>query len=346
MARISRFRRLSLATLSFVVSGLLLAACGTQQSATFSSIGAALSPPPTASLPAPASATPSVYPLTLTDDTGRRITLASAPERVVSLAPSNTEIVCAVGGCGTLVGVTDFDDYPPSVASVPKVVVQAQVDPEKVVAARPDLVLAAGNGLTPDSVISQLTGLGLRVLTLYPRDLDAVYADIELVGRALGREPQAGALVSAMQGRDAAVQAAVAGAARPRTFYEVSVYGGIIYTAGKDSFLASLIGLAGGDPITGDPSSTAIGLEQLVAADPQLILLGDASYDASLADPASALSVVAARPGWEGMTAVRDGRVVPYTADVVTTRPGPRIVDGLEALARAIHPDRFGGGGT
>lgn len=344
MAPISRFRRLSVAILPLIVSALLLAACGTTQSTAFSSIAATLSPP-ASSLPSPASATPSPFPLTITDDTGRAVTLPAPPERVVSLAPSNTEIVCAVGACGTLVGVTDFDDYPPSVASVPKVVVQAQVDPEKVVAARPDLVLAAGNGLTPDSVISQLTGLGLRVMTLYPRDLDAVYADIELVGRALGREPQASALVSTMQGRVAAVQAAVAGAARPRTFYEVSVYGGIIYTAGKDSFLASLIDLAGGSPITGDPSSTAIGLEQLVAADPQLILLGDASYDPSLADPASALATVAARPGWEGMTAVLDGRVVPYVDDVVTTRPGPRIVDGLEALARAIHPERFSGGG-
>ena len=131
-----------------------------------------------------------------------------------------------------------------------------------------------------------------------------------------------------------AAGAAVAGLEAPRTFYEVSVFEGIIYTAGEGSFLASLIETAGGDPITGDALSTAIELEELVAADPELILLGDATYD-----PTITAESVAERPGWETMTAVEDGRVVVMAEDVVITRPGPRIVDGLEALARAIQPD-------
>jgi iron complex transport system substrate-binding protein len=116
----------------------------------------------------------------------------------------------------------------------------------------------------------------------------------------------------------------------------VGVFEGSIYTAGRDSFLASLISLAGGEPITGDPASTAIQLEDLIAADPQLILLGDAAYDPTIT-PAS----VTARPGWGEMTAVKDGRIVIVLDDVVITRPGPRIVDGLEALAKAIHPELF-----
>jgi iron complex transport system substrate-binding protein len=127
---------------------------------------------------------------------------------------------------------------------------------------------------------------------------------------------------------------------RPRTLYEVFYAEGSTYTAGDGSFLASLIDLAGGDPVTGDAQGL-IGSEDLVAADPQLILLGTASYDPSLADPEAAQAAVAARPGWADLAAVADERVVPYTDDIVTTRPGPRIVDGLEALARAIHPDRF-----
>jgi iron complex transport system substrate-binding protein len=115
------------------------------------------------------------------------------------------------------------------------------------------------------------------------------------------------------------------------------VFEGTIYTAGEGSFLASLIETAGGDPVTGDALSTSIEIEDLVAADPELILLGDASYDSSIT-PES----VAARQGWATMTAVVEGRVVPVTDDIVITRPGPRIVDGLEALARAIHPDAFG----
>ena len=232
--------------LVLVSVALLLAACGQQASTTFSSIGETLAtPPPSVS---PGASPGATWPLTLTDDAGRSVTLPAPPQRVVSLAPSNTEIVCALGACDRLAGVTDFDDYPASVTDLPKVVVSATVDPEKVVAARPDLVLAAGNGFTPDAVIRQLSDLGLRVLTLYPSDLDGVEADISLLGRALDREASAGALVVDMRDRIAAISQRVAGLDRPRTFYEVSVYQGVIYTAGEGSFLASLISHGGRRP--------------------------------------------------------------------------------------------------
>lgn len=282
------------------------------------------------------SAAPSAYPLSLTDGAGRTVSIPAAPERIVSLAPSNTEIVCALGACERLVGVTDFDDYPAEVTSLAKVVVGTQVDFEKVVDADPQLVLAAGNGLTAQTAIDRLTELGYPVLVLYPPTLDALYGDIELVARAIDAPSQAAALLSSMRTRAKAVADAVASADRPRTFYEVGVFEGTIYTAGADSFLASLIEIAGGDPVLGDPLSTSIQLEALVAADPQLILLGDAAYDPTITPDS-----VGARSGWEGMTAVADGRIVVMAEDPVITRPGPRIIDGLEALARAIHPDLF-----
>jgi iron complex transport system substrate-binding protein len=283
---------------------------------------------------------PAAYPVTLTDDAGRDLELEAEPERIVSLAPSNTEIVCALDACDRLVGVTDFDDYPASVADVDKVVVQASVDVELVVAAEPDLVLAAGNELTPTAIIDQLTELGLPVLVLYPESLDEVYADMRLIGRALDRESEADALVAGMEERVAGVVEAVEGAERPLTLYEVFHSEGTTFTAGEGSFLASLIDLAGGEPLTGDAQGL-IDNEELVAADPELILLGAASYDPSLGEADTALETVRARPGWAELRAVEDGAVVPYLEDIVTTRPGPRIVDGLEALARAIHPDRF-----
>ena len=296
---------------------------------------AACAAPPPASAPT-GSPQPSAGPLTLTDDAGRAVEIPAQTPRIVSLAPSNTEIVCALDACDRVVGVTDFDDYPPEVADRDKVVIAAQVDVEKVVAADPDLILAAGNGLTPTPVIQQLTSLGYPVMTLYPASLDGVYGDITLIGRAIGETDAATALVDQMRQRVERVTHAVAGAERPRTFYEVSVFEGVIYTAGEGSFLASLIDRAGGEPISGDARSTSIGLEQLVTADPQLIVLGDSSYDPTIT-PTS----VAARPGWGGTSAVRAGHVVPYPDDVVTTRPGPRIVDGLEALARIVHPEAF-----
>lgn len=289
----------------------------------------------------PTSAAPSAaYPLTVTDDAGRDVVIDAEPQRIVSLAPSNTEIVCALGACDRLVGVTDFDDYPPEVADVGDVVIAASVDVELVVGSEPDLVLAAGNELTPTAVIEQLEGLGLTLLVLYPETLDEVYADIELLGETLDRAPEADALVADMEDRVAAVVAAVDGADRPLTLYEVFHAEGTTYTAGDGSFLASLLDLAGADPLTGDAQGV-LDTETLVTADPELILLGTASYDPSLADPETALATVSARAGWGELAAVRDGAVLPYLDDIVTTRPGPRIVDGLEALARAIHPERF-----
>jgi iron complex transport system substrate-binding protein len=305
----------------------LLAAC---QPASGTATPASTVPSASASIAGPA------YPLTLTDDAGNEVTLGADPQRIVSLAPSNTEIVCAVGACDELVGVTDFDDYPPEIADVQDVVVGAQVDVEKVVAAEPDLVLAAGNGLTPDDVIAQLEDLGLTVMILYPQTIDEIYADIQLIGVAVDESETATAEVERMQAEIAAIGDAVAGAATPRVFYEVSIFEGQIYTAGADSFLASMIELAGGEPITGDAVTTSIGQEELVAADPQVILLGDAAYDPSIT-PAS----VAARPGWGEMAAVADDRVMVMAEDLVITRPGPRITEGLAALARAIHPEAF-----
>jgi iron complex transport system substrate-binding protein len=306
---------------------LLLAACGASPAA----------PPTGSTATAP---TEAGFPLTVTDDAGREVVIDAAPQRIVSLAPSSTEIVCALGACDRLVGVTDFDDYPAEVGEIDDVVIQAQVDLERVVAAEPDLVLAAGNEITPSAVIEQLEELGLVVMVLYPESLDEVYADITILGTALEASGEADALVSDMEERVEVVVDAVAGADAPRTLYEVFHGEGTTYTAGEGSFLASLIELAGGEPITGDAQGL-IAAEALVAADPELILLGTASYDTSLADADAALAAVAARAGWDDLAAVRDGRVVPYTDDIVTTRPGPRIVSGLEALARAIHPDRF-----
>ncbi len=313
-----------------LIGTLLLAACQPAAS------GTATAAPTAPTVPSAVPSAGSVYPLTLTDDAGREVTLPADPQRIVSLAPSNTEIACAVGACDELVGVTDFDDYPAEVAEVEDVVIAAQVDVEKVVAVEPDLVLAAGNGFTPDDVIAQLDELGLTVLVLYPETLDEIYADIELVGTALDEAEAAAAEVARMEEEVAAVTEAVAGAEAPRVFYETGFFEGQFYTAGESSFLASMIELAGGEPITGDAITTSIGQEELVAADPEVILLGDAAYEPSIT-PQS----VAARPGWAEMTAVQESRIVVMTDDLVISRPGPRVTLGLAALARAIHPELF-----
>jgi iron complex transport system substrate-binding protein len=299
-----------------------------------------------AGVPASTAATPSeepgtIYPLTLTDDAGREVTLEAAPQRIVSLAPSNTEIVCALDACDRLVGVPEYqvgypEDVLATIEDLPVVVSFGPVDREAIVAAEPDLILAAGNEQTRTTDIDALTDLGYDVLVLYPESVAEVSADIELVGQALDAQTEAAAVTAEMAESVAVVEQVVTGTDRPRTFYEVGIYEGTIYTAGEDSFLASIVEAAGGEPITGDPLTTAIALEDLVTADPEVIVLGDAAYDRTITADS-----VAARPGWNEMTAVAEGRVVPLPEDILITRPGPRIVDGLEALARAIHPEAF-----
>jgi iron complex transport system substrate-binding protein len=295
-------------------------------------------PSPTVS---PSAESVTSYPVTVTDDAGREVTLEAEPERIVSLAPSNTEIACALDACDKLVGVPEYrEGYPPDVLAaiedLPVVVSFGPVDREAIVAAEPDLILAAGNELTASTDIKALAELGYPVLVLYPESLDEVSADIELIGDALNAQAEAADVTGEMADTVAAVQAAVAGLDRPRTFYEVSIFEGTIYTAGEHSFLASLVETAGGDPIAGDSRTTAIALEDLVTADPEVIVLGDAAYD-----PTITAGSVAKRSGWDEMTAVTQRRVIPLPEDILITRPGPRVVDGLEALARAIHPEAF-----
>ena len=141
-------------------------------------------------------------------------------------------------------------------------------------------------------------------------------------------------MVADMEARIEAVEEAVAGEPMPRTFYEVGLFEGAIYTAGEDSFLAGLLSTAGGDPVLGDALTTAIALEDLVAADPELILLGDAAYDPSIT-PES----VAARPGWGDDRRQRRHRGHGGRPGHHPTRAADR--GRPEALARAIHPDAF-----
>lgn len=278
------------------------------------------------------SPTPAAFPVTLKDDEGTSVTIAARPQHIVSLSPANTEIVWALGAGSRQVGGTDADDYPKEAAALPHVASFSGVDVEKIVSLGTDLVLAAGNGFNPPDAIQRLRSLGIPVLVLYAADVPGVLADIELAGDAIGEGSAARALTAGMRKRILAIaEAAGRAPTRPRTFYELDASAGIFGPA-DGSFIVNMIALAGGDPVTtGSTTVFQISLERLVAADPQVILLGDAAYGASAAE-------VKARPGWGGMTAVKNGAIEPVD-DVVVTRPGPRLADGLLDLARAIHPD-------
>lgn len=310
---------------------LTLAACSAGASAT-----PTIPPDATGSIQSPITATPSAtpapFPITLTDDEGTKVELKEEPAKIVSLTPATTEILFELGTGDRIVGkVEDLSLYPPEAASIPDVAKFGEVDVEKIVSLETDLVIAGGNSFNPPDKIAQLRQLGVPVLVVYAPDIDTVFTDIELTGAAIGKASEAKDLTASMRASFDQVGAATNGLVKPRVFYELDATREI-YTAADDSFLAKMIELAGGTPITtGSTTSFEIPLEKLVTADPEVILLGDAAYGATA-------EAVAARPGWNVMTAVKNGEIRPVD-DIIITRPGPRMVDGLRALAAAIHPD-------
>jgi iron complex transport system substrate-binding protein len=270
----------------------------------------------------------------VTDDTGTVVTIAGTPERVVSLSPAITEIVFALGAGDRLVGGTDFDDYPAEAPALPDVATYQGVLMEQLVALDPDLVLASGMGLTPDADIARMRELGYPVVTTYATSVDDVMTDIALIGTALGEDASAAAttLTADMAADlDHIATLAAATGTDPRTFYETGDQPEL-YGVAPGSFAADIVERAGGEAITtGDPNVWSMPLEQLVAADPEVILLGDAAYGVCP-------DIVAQRSGWGDIAAVRDGAIHPVN-DIVVTRPGPRIAQGLASVARAIHPE-------
>jgi iron complex transport system substrate-binding protein len=272
------------------------------------------------------------FPITVTDDEGTAVTIASEPQRIISLSPANTEIVFALDAGDRLVGRTDWDDYPAEAAALTPVATFTGVIMEQVVALEPDLILAAGNFFTPPDDIARMRELGYPVVVVYAPDVPAVLSDIELIGDAIGEPEAATAMATEMSSQlDDIAAAAAATGTTPRTFYQIGSEPEI-YGPAPESFVSDMVSLAGGDPITtSDPAVFSIPLEELVVADPEVIVLGDANYGVCP-------DAVAARAGWSDMTAVENGDVRPVD-DVPVTRPGARLAQGLASLARAIHPD-------
>lgn len=319
-----------------VVLALVLAACaGASVSPTIppdatSSLGPPATATPPAGTPVAPTVAPAVFPVTVTDDEGTAVTIAAEPRRIVSLTPATTEILFAIGaGPRVAAKVEDVADYPPAAHDLPVVATFSGVDVEKIVALGADLVVSGGAGLSQGPAVEKLRKAGIPVVVSYPTRLAGAVASIRTIGRAAGRPVDADALAGWMEARFAELSAAVEDRAKPRVYYEIDATNGL-FTPPADSIYGEMLRLAGSDPIAGDASYT-IPLEKLVSADPEVILLGDAAYGVT-ADQ------VAKRPGWDGMTAVKAGRIVDID-DVLVTRPGPRLVDGLRALIAAIHPE-------
>ena len=310
---------------------VLVGAC----TATGSSPSVAPSAAPTI---AAASATPAptpvpAFPASLTDDEGTVVKIATEPQKIVSLTPAATEILFAIGAGDRIVAkVEDIANYPPEASALPVVATFEGVDTEKIVGLGADLVIAGGNFGTPPDAVTKLRSLGIPVLVVYAADVDGALKDIELTGSAVGASAAAKDLTAAMRAGFDQVTAAMSGLPEPRVFYETGTSDVAVYGIAKDSVYEAMIKLAGGVPVTtGSASNWEMSTEALIAADPEIIILGDGAYGVTA-------KTVAARPGWKVLTAVKDD-AIRAVDDIVVTRPGPRLVDGLLVLARAVHPD-------
>lgn len=277
------------------------------------------------------------FPMTITDDLGREVTITSAPQTIVSLSPGNTEIVYALGLEDKLVGVTDFCDYPVAALDKPKVGGFSTVEIEQVISINPDIILASN--IHEDEVVPQLENLGLTVVVFSPEKLEEVFEAMLLIGQIMGVADTAGDLVDSLQVRVDAVTDKMANLTegeKPTVFY--IVWHDPLMTVGPDTRIYQLIELAGGkNAVFGLADGyPAISLEVLVAVNPQFILAGtgmgsgaDSPLNFALED--SRLADIYARV---------NGQIYSVNTDL-TGRPGPRMVDALEAIAELLHPELF-----
>ena len=312
---------------TLMAASLLLAACSP-----------AAAPTAAISTPAPTAVTTSAPSgITLTDGLGRKVSLGAPAKRIVSLAPSNTEILFAIGAGAQVVGRDDLSDYPPEVKSLATVGGNmGNLNLEQITKLQPDLVIAAEIN-SPEQVKS-MENLKLTVFYLNnPKDLNGLFANLDTVAKLTGHVEQGKQLDTSLQKRIIAVQTTLQKAtSRPKVFYELDATDASKpWTAGPGTFIDQLVQMAGGKNV-GDSLSSGyaqMSLEDLLVQNPEVVLLGDAVYGTTVAQ-------VDKRPGWDAITAVKNGQIVSVD-DNLFSRPGPRLVDGLETLAKVLHPELF-----
>ena len=277
---------------------------------------------------------PRFQPGTYTDDSGRAVSINKIPERIVSHVPSITETLFALGLEEKVVGVSDYCDYPKEAKSKPSVGSYFNPSIESIVTLDPDLVLTGGHSES----IKQLDDLGITYMVIDSKDIDGIFRDIKLLGKVAGIEGRANRLMNDMEKDVSRIVSRVKDAPRVRVFYMFDATDlNNPWTAGPGSFVDSLIIMAGGENIAAKAPSAWVqfNIEAVVDANPEIIMI-----DASMGTAVIALAKLREHPVWRRLTAVREGRLYLIDGDLIN-RPGPRIVRGLEEIARTIHPKLF-----
>lgn len=269
------------------------------------------------------------YPLTVSDDAGHKVTIASEPQRIVVMLPSATETLCSIGACDKIIATDDYSNWPAEAAEKPKAGGLYNPNVELIASFEPDLVISSKYGKLTEA----LEKLGITVYAVNTQTYDDIFRTARNLGRLVNREAEAEALVARINQQVYALESQAAKVKdRPTVYYEIDA---TPYTVGPDSFIGTLIKKARGENVI--PAELGlfpkISPELVVEKNPEVIVLGDAPYGVTAAK-------IAERPGWAGIRAVHEGRVCELTKEQtdVIHRPGPRVAEGLKVLINCIHP--------
>ncbi|MFF2287446.1 ABC transporter substrate-binding protein [Peribacillus butanolivorans] len=278
------------------------------------------------------------FPITIKDATGEKVTIEEQPKRIVTLIPSNTEVVFALGLGKKVVGVSDNDNYPEETKEIEKVG-GMEMNTELIVSLKPDLVLAhASSAHNSNEGLQQLKDAGIDVLVVNDaQSFDEVYESIDMIGQATGEHDKAKEIVANMKTKLKEIQEkakSVKDKERKTVLVEVSPSPDI-YTPGKNTFMNEMLNIISAENAAAELDGWAkIDEESMIAANPDVIIT---TYGYYTKDP---VSEVTGRKGWENVAAVKDGQVFDVHSDLVT-RSGPRLIEGVEELAKSVYPNLF-----
>lgn len=272
----------------------------------------------------------------VTDGLDREVKVTVGGKRIISLAPSCTEIIYALGLGMKVLAVDNNTNYPTEATSLPKVSGYQWLDMETILGLKPDIIFGAH--INKD-MVPQLEEKGLTVVILAPKNIQGVFDDIRLVGKIMDIRKTADELASQLEERVTAVtdKTLAVGISKPQVYLELDAFMGY-FTYGPNTFGNELIKLGGGENIAGKEAMEypLLSGEFIVASDPEIIIYQLGPWTTTTPEG------IRSRTGWANITAVKDNNLLGVDGDLVS-RPGPRIVDGLEAIAEAIHPELASG---
>ncbi|ADL69742.1 periplasmic binding protein [Thermoanaerobacterium thermosaccharolyticum DSM 571] len=269
------------------------------------------------------------FPLKITDFMGRQVTIKKEPKRIVSLSPSTTELIYAIGAGKDVVGVTNYDNYPPEVKSVAKVGGYEGPNIEAILAQKPDIVFASN--LSGKDQMETLQKSGIPVVVLEAQNINQIYDSIKILGEIIGNVEKGNEIINKMKDKIKEINYKVKDLPKVNVFYVVDTNGN--WTAGKGTFIDELITLAGGNNVASDANGWAqYSMEKLMQKNPDVIITSQHATNANN---------IKNMPGYKDTKAAKDGKIFIISNDDIVTKPSNRIVLGLEEIAKDLHPEAF-----